>query len=209
MLKFQPYFACVLSCLFYWWAAESSVEERKLLSRSSPGFTGCPPAACREEIPVTELSPPTVVCFAGIWLCWRDGRQMELVWEEKKIGVVKWNMNRRPTPVRRRFYEEIRETLSFLPPLPYGKQHILRAKPISGARNAVGKNEVMCVCDESTYFSLLKYAISCSSSQPFWNEVCCHMPALPVSFIFKSLSHRLLGARRVFQGNDCSIQELS
>lgn len=143
------------------------MEERKLLSVSSPGFTGWPPAGNREEIPATELSPPTEVCFAGIWLCWRDGRQMELVWEEKKIGLVKWNMNRRPTPVRRRFYEGRSETLSFLPPLPDGKQHILRAKAISGARNAVGWNEVASMCDEGTYFSLLKYAISCSSSQPF------------------------------------------
>lgn len=143
------------------------MEERKLLSVSFPGFIDWPPAGCREEIPATELSPPTVVCFAGIWLCWRDGRQMELVWEEKKIGLVKWNMNRRPTPVRRRFYEERRETLSFLPPRPYGKQHILRAKAVSGARNTVGGNEVACVCDEGIYFSLLKYAISCSASQPF------------------------------------------
>lgn len=112
-----------------------SVEERKLLSVSSPCFTGWPPAEYRDEIPATELSPPTAVCFAGIWLCWRDGRQMELVWEEKKIGLVKWNMNRRPAPVRRRFSEERRETLSFLPPLPYGKQHILRIKAISGTRN--------------------------------------------------------------------------
>lgn len=132
------------------------MEERKLLSVSSPGFTGWPPAGYREEIPATELSPPTVVCFAGIWLCWRDGRQMELVWEEKKIGLVKWNMNRRPAPVRRRFYAERRETLSFFPPLPYGKQYILRAKAVSGARNNVGWNTVACMCDESTYFSLLK-----------------------------------------------------
>lgn len=88
-----------------------SMEERKLLSVSSPGFTGWPPAEYGDEIPATELSPPTAVCFAGIWLCWRDGRQMELVWEEKKIGLVKWNMNRRPAPVRRRFSEERRETL--------------------------------------------------------------------------------------------------
>lgn len=53
---------------------------------------------------------------------------MELVWEEKKIGLVKWNRNRRPTPVGGRFCEERRETVSFLPPLPYGKQHILRVK---------------------------------------------------------------------------------
>lgn len=122
------------------------MEERKLLSVSFPGSTGWPPAGYREEIPATELSPPTVVRFAGIWLCWRDRRQMELVWEEKKIGLVKWNMNRRPAPVRRRFYEERRETLSFLPPLPYGKQNSLRAKAISGARIPVEWNEVACVC---------------------------------------------------------------
>lgn len=121
------------------------MEERKLLSVSPPGFTGWPPAGYREEIPAIEFSPPTVVCFAGIWLCWRDGQQMELVWEEKKIGVVKWNMNRRPTPVRR-FYEEIRETLSHLSPLPYGKQHILRAEAILGARNTFGWDEIVCVC---------------------------------------------------------------
>jgi len=92
---------------------------------------------------------------------------MELVWEEKKIGLVKWNMNRRPTPVRRRFYEERRETLSFFQPLPYGKQRILRAKAISGARNPAGWNEVARVCDEGTYFSLWSYTISCSSSKPF------------------------------------------
>lgn len=81
---------------------------------------------------------------------------MELVWEEKKIGLVKWNMNRRPTPVRRRFYEKRRETLSFLPPLPYGKQYILRANAVSGARNTAGWNEVACICDESAYIFLLK-----------------------------------------------------
>lgn len=110
------------------WMSIGKQHGRKLLSVASPGFTGWPPAGYREEIPATELSPPTVVCFAGIWLCWRDGRQMELVWEEKKIGFVKWNRNRRPTPVRRRFYEERRETVSFLPPRPYGKQHVWRAK---------------------------------------------------------------------------------
>lgn len=197
ILKFYPSFAHVLSCL-RWWAGECSVEERKLRSVSTPGFTAWPPAGYGEEIPATELSPPTVVCFAGIWLCWRDRRQMELVWEEKKIGLVKWNMNRRPTPVRRRFYEERRETLSFLPPFPYGKQHILRAKAISGARNTVGWIEVACVyvmrAHISPFWNMPSPVLPLSPSEAKCVVICQHTHSL---FIFRSLSYRLPSSREL------------